>query len=160
MMAIYDTESSLPSHIQEILAQSRRAAMNWMNDIEDEIMAAQHPEMTIYGPFGGDARRARDQLIDVQARVRSQFESGTAEIEFVQAIDTDDLVVLVVRQTAEVMFAGRDEPHPWNLRVTEVYTKDADGLHRVHRHADPLVRLRNLDNTLRLFQDQPSTASA
>lgn len=160
MVAIYEIESSLPLHIKELLEQSRRAANNWMNDIEDEILAAQHEEMTIYGPFGGDARRARDQLTDVQARARSQFRSGTAKIELVQAIDTDDLVVLVVRQTAEVMFAGRDAPHPWNLRVTEVYTKEADGLHRLHRHADPLVKLRNLDETLLLLQDQPSATAA
>lgn len=160
MVAIYETESSLPLQIKELLAQSRRAANNWMNDIEDEVMAAQHEEMTIYGPFGGDARRARDQLADFQARTRSQFKSGTAEIEFVQAIDTDDLVVLVVRQTADVTFAGRDASHPWNLRVTEVYTKEADGLHRLHRHADPLVKLRNLDETLLLLQEQPSTTAA
>jgi hypothetical protein len=52
----------------------------------------------------------------------------------------------------EVMFEGRDGPHPWVLRTTQVFRRSDRTWVRLHRHADPLIVLRSLDSTLDLLE--------
>ena len=48
-------------------------------------------------------------------------------------------------------FAGREDAGRWDLRVTEVFERRNDAWVRVHRHADPLVDRRPLDEVLTLL---------
>lgn len=134
------------------MATFRQRQHEWINNIDGDRLASQHEEMTIYGPFGGPIRRAQDQLRQVQAIARSQFKGGTGNIEFVSAIETGDILVIVLYETSQVMFAGRDEPHLWGLRVTEVHQNIDGQWRKLHRHADPLQKMRPLNETLALLE--------
>jgi ketosteroid isomerase-like protein len=41
-------------------------------------------------------------------------------------------------------------PRPWSLRVTQVYRREGGAWKVVHRHADPLVNARAIDQALAL----------
>ena len=150
MALIYDSESELPEHIAGLIADARKRQQEWISGTEGDISEFQHPDMTIYGPFGGPAGRMREGLAQGQATVRSQFQGGTSEAQFVRAIESGDLLIIVL-ESSMVKFTGHDRPHPWMLRVTEAYQRDGDRWQRVHRHADPLARRRPLDETLALL---------
>jgi len=152
MTTIYESESDLPEHLQTLLDAARRHQHEWINNIEGDSLSAQHKQMTIFGPFGGPVRHARDQLVEVQSRARSQFKSGTGTVQLIRAIEAGDLVILVLSETSEVMFVGRDEPHTWSLRITEAYLDVNGTWRRIHRHADPLTKLRGLAETLALLE--------
>ncbi len=152
MTTVYEAESSLPPHIQALLVTIRRHHHEWINNIDGGSMSSQHDQMTIYGPFGGGVARVRDQLAQAQAATRSQFTAGTGTVEFVQAIESHDIVIIVLWETSQVLFLGRDEAHAWNLRVTEVYQRFGDEWRRLHRHADPLHNRRPFDETLALLE--------
>ena len=62
-----------------------------------------------------------------------------------------DLLVLVLMETNEVKFDGYDKPQPWTLRTTQVFRRDGDHWSRLHRHADPLIKRRSLQETLALY---------
>ena len=153
MATIYDSESELPEEIRGLLADTRRRQHEWIRGAEGATSDIQHPDMTIYGPFGGPARRMSEGGARAQRETRALFQGGTSEAQLVRAIESGDLVVLVLFETSMVKFAGREDPHPWTLRVTEVYQRTGDRWQRLHRHADPLARGRPLDETLALLAE-------
>jgi hypothetical protein len=152
MAVIHDSESELPELIKGLLVDTRRRQQRWIDGVEGDIKELQHPEMTICGPFGGPARLIGDMV--AQAAARAPFQGGTGEVELVRVIESGDLVVLILLERSMVQFAGREEPHPWDLRVTEVYQREGGRWQRLHRHADPLTLRRDLDATLALLADQ------
>src|SRR5439155_23784940 len=104
---------------------------------------AQRGDVTLMNPFGGHSGQGIGNVRPVQNRAISYFESGTdASIELLQAIVSDDVVCLVVIERSMVKFKGREAPHPWVLRVTEVFQRQGDHWRSVHRHADSLIAPR------------------
>jgi len=85
-----------------------------------------------------------------QRRMSSMFRGGSGKCELVRAIASDDLLVLVMIERNEVMFEGRTEPHSWTLRTTQVFRRERARWVRLHRHADPLLERRSLDDVLAL----------
>ena len=152
MPTIYEAGAILPPRIQSLVETFNQRHHEWINNIEADSLDSQHDQMTIYGPFGGPIRRAQEQLKEIQARVRSQFQSGVGEKELIRVIESGDLLIVVLLETSQVMFEGRSEPHDWSLRVTEVYTAANGRWLRLHRHADPLVKSRPLAETLALLE--------
>jgi hypothetical protein len=118
----------------------------------------QADDMTIFAPFGGSSPRPGDlspeALAAAQAATSAQFHGGEGSCEVVRTIVAEDLVVLVMIERSAVMFEGRDAPHPWILRTTQVFRRDDEQRWvRLHRHADPLILHRSLDATLELLED-------
>jgi hypothetical protein len=118
----------------------------------------QAEDMTIFGPFGGSSPRPGDlspeALAGAQAATSAQFHGGEGSCEVVRTIVEGDLVVLVMIERSTVMFEGRDAPHPWILRTTQIFRRaDDQQWVRLHRHADPLILRRPLDATLDLLED-------
>lgn len=111
----------------------------------------QAPDMTIFGPFGGDAGPVGPDLVDRQKRASSVFHGGSGRSELVRSYRGGDLLVLVINEFNEVKFEERPAPHAWNLRTTQVFRRDGDRWIRLHRHADPLTRRRSLEGTLDLI---------
>lgn len=110
----------------------------------------QSVDMTIFGPFGGEAGSGGTELEARQRRIAASFRGGSGTCEVVSAIGADNLLVLVMIERNQVAFEGRTEPHAWTLRTTQVFRRDGNRWVRLHRHADPLLTRRSLNATLAL----------
>jgi len=141
--------------MQRLLDEGRRSTLAWMSG--DSGPAAQgmihDARFSIFGPFGGPSPAGwSDEFAARQAGAAKAFQgSVSSSVELVRSYVTADLVVLVLIERNEVQFAGHARPQPWVLRSTVVYQPDRDGQWKVvHRHADPLLAFRSLDETLKL----------
>jgi ketosteroid isomerase-like protein len=114
----------------------------------------QPDDATIFGPFGGipPAGVAPRVRPGVQRELASRFGGGRGSTEVIRTIVEGDLVVVVYIDRSMVHFDVLEAEHPWTLRVTEIFRKQPDGWIRIHRHADPLVRFRDLDSTRQLLE--------
>lgn len=103
------------------------------------------PDFTLMQPFGGPASHGFNASPERLAELARFFKNGETSLEVAQTYASDSFVVLVMieRQRAEV---GDLPKQNWSLRVTEVYRKDGSEWQLVHRHADPLVRGRTLED--------------
>ena len=107
------------------------------------------PDFTLMQPFGGPASYGFDTRPKHLAEMSRYFRNGTSELELVQAYASEELIVLatIERQRAEV---GGLPAQNWSLRVTEVWRKSGSDWQLAHRHADPLVERRSLEQTAAL----------
>lgn len=150
------TTKELQVEIEPLLRELERHRQAWIEGrfAPAEGLVAQAPDMTIFGPFGGDAGPGGPDLEARQRRMSAMFKGGSGESELVRAHAAGDLLVLVMIERNQVSFEGRSEPHAWSLRTTQVFRKDGERWIRLHRHADPLIERRSLEDTLTLL-DEP-----
>jgi ketosteroid isomerase-like protein len=142
-----------------LLDQVRRSQRAWTEGLLANEGADQPARYTtIAGPFGGPAIHLTDDIRRLQGQMNAQFRGGTkAEVELIESYVSDDFACLVMVERSEVQFAGHTGTHPWLLRVTSVFQREGDDWRAVHRHADPLVHYRSLDETLSLMAGPPGT---
>ena len=145
--------SGLSPNIMMLLNEVQREREAWVSGRSD--VAAEHmahsPDFTIAGPFGGAPVRGwTEHFQAAQARAAAQFRGGTSEIQLVSSHESNDLIVLVMVERGEAQFDGSSEPQDWTLRVTQVYRRDGMSWKIVHRHADPLIERRTLNETVAL----------
>jgi hypothetical protein len=141
------------AEIQKVVEELDRERQAWIEGRFDPTSAGhmvQARDMTIFGPFGGEAGSGGPELETRQRRMSSMFRGGSGKCELVRSVAADDLLVLVMIERNQVMFEGRAEPHAWTLRTTQVFRRDGARWVRLHRHADPLVERRSLDDALAL----------
>jgi len=147
------------SDIEELVQAVDRGRDEWINGTlswdKPDSLIRQADDATIFGPFGGVAPPGRAPIVqlDRQKIGAAMFKGGTGQTEFVRAIVEGDLVVLVLVDRSHVHFDGHEGAEPWMLRITEVFRRESGSWVRVHRHADPLTRFRDLEETLSLQQD-------
>ncbi len=145
---------SIPQRAIDVLLQGlEEGRQAWISGQFEWTAASpvqQDPEMTIAGPFGGPPIVADPAR---QAQVAAAwFHGGTGRNEVVKVIAGDDLVVVIMIERNEVKFEGRSDRSPWILRTTQVFRRVGDGWVRLHRHADPLINRRGLEETLSLLE--------
>jgi len=143
------------SEIQELIEALDAERQAWVDGRFDPNAAGtmiQAADMTIFGPFGGEAGAGGPELAARQKRVNASFRGGSGRCEVVRSIAADDLLVLVMIERNQVAFEGRTEPHAWTLRTTQVFRRDGSRWVRLHRHADPLLGRRSLEETLVLLE--------
>lgn len=119
-------------------------------DINGYLALIEHAkDYTLMAPFGGATTRGFDTSSEHRASMKQFFKSGTLNQEVIATYNSGDLVVLV---TIERVRAEVDElpEQDWSLRVTQVFRRDGTEWKLVHRHADPLVRRMNLEQTASL----------
>ena len=138
--------------LDELLQALDRQQQRW---IEGRFVTGdgfdQAEDMTIFGPFGGGAVPTS---VARQEQAASQFAGGTSSRQLVRTIVADDLAVVIAIERNDVHLAGREEPQTWVLRTTQVFRlDDTRGWLRLHRHADPLIRLRPGDETFSIAAD-------
>lgn len=141
--------------VRELLEQTLAAWRQWIKGdgrLAADLMA-HTPTFTIFGPFGGPSPPGwSEESAKAQAATARLFQGGTVDIELVQSHVSADLVVLVTIERAQVRFAGQGQPTTWDLRATQVFERFGENWKVVHRHADPLIARRDLEQTLGLLQ--------
>lgn len=142
----------------EYLDRERQAWIEGRFESTSTGPMVQADDMTIFGPFGGPAGSGGPEMQARQQRMSAMFRGGSGDCELVRAIASDDLVVLVMLERSQVTFAGQSEPRPWTLRTTQVFRRDGDRWVRLHRHADPLISRRSLDDTLLLLESSENAS--
>lgn len=118
--------------------------LGWGPDLD----ADQDDDMTIFGPWGGEAGRGPG-LPDRQKAVARLFHGGTGTIDVVKTIVSGDVVVVILIERNIVSIDGADD-QPWVLRTTQVFERRDDRWVRLHRHADPLIDRRTPAETFAL----------
>lgn len=134
--------------IDAIVRRSEQAAHALMNGDPSQFDAfiTQKDDFTIFGPTGGPApMMGSAEWRKVAPNAAKIFKKGDAKVELFQAYASGDLLVLVLLEHQTVTFEGDGEPHAWSQRVTQVYRREEDDWKIVHRHIDPLVKKRTLD---------------
>ena len=146
------TDAEVAALVSDLDAGSHAWINGHLESAANKLMA-QDDDMTIFGPFGGEAGRGNSALIPIQTRVVADFRGGTGSFELTKVMHDGDLLVIAMIERNSVMFEGHTEPHPWVLRTTQVFRRDKPGHWlRLHRHADPLVKRRDLTDTLALLK--------
>ena len=150
--AVSISDAEVAALIGDLDAGSHAWIAGHLESTANKLMA-QDDDMTIFGPFGGEAGRGNSALIPIQTRVVADFRGGTGSFELTKVMHDGDLLVIAMIERNSVMFEGHTEPHPWVLRTTQVFRRDKPGHWlRLHRHADPLVKRRDLTDTLALLK--------
>jgi ketosteroid isomerase-like protein len=147
------TEADI-ADLASILDRGRDAWIHGRLSWEDENSSISQPDdATIFGPFGGIPPGGVAPRVqpDIQRQLAARFQGGSGSTELVRSIVEGDLAVVVYIDRSTVRFDGSERETPWMLRVTEIFRKHSDGWVRLHRHADPLVRFRDLDSTRALL---------
>ena len=138
--------------VQQLVEAVKTAQTEWVNGVLNPLWDLR--EGTIFGPFGGPLAGG-PALNQRQAATAARFHDGTSEIEVVNTIVAGDVVCLVLIERNTVRFEGHDEPHSWHLRSTMLFRRDGARWTLLHRHADPLVQVRDFAATLALLAGAP-----
>ena len=104
-----------------------------------KAMYARSEDVLLANPFGGSSRGwdAVSQALDFAS---SNFRDGApVRCEEVSRYVGADLVTLFEHEHWETKVGGRDEPTPFDLRVTTTFRLERGGWQMVSRHADPLT---------------------
>jgi len=131
-----------------LLERCRRDHAAWING-DGSGYALPH-DGTIMGAVGGVSHGGAETA-DRQAAVARQWKSGRGEVELVNAGVSRELAWLALIERAVVVLDPQVGEQRWDLRVTEVFRRTADGWERTHRHADPLVDRRAVGDVAALL---------
>ena len=126
---------------KSFMKQREQAAAAYVNGNPDPVdkMARTHFTSTFFGPDG--------KVVKGEPNVRRSFKEGsshflpesTSTLEILDSGESGDLGFWTGLQHAKVKVKGKDEPVPYDLRITEIFRRDDAGEWKmVHRHADPL----------------------
>lgn len=135
------------NELLELLDRGRQSWIEGRRDFGAGINLEQDEDMTLFGPFGGEAIRGTGQLGPRQDRAATLFDGGAGRCEVVKTIVSGEIVVVVQVERNEVTVRGASTPQPWILRTTQVFERQAGRWVRLHRHADPLIVFRPPDET-------------
>jgi len=96
-------------------------------------------DVTVLGGFGGFERGWKEvgPRLDWAA---SHFSDGRFQQEEVSTIVGSDLAMTVTIERYTVRIGGAATETSEELRVTQVFRREADGWRLVHRNGDPLVK--------------------
>lgn len=145
------------AEVAELLARLDEGRQSWIDgklgygrgfDID------QDEDMTIFGPFGGEAARGTAELAGRQDRAASLFSGGSGRCDVIKTIVAGDVVVVIQVERNEARVQGSGIPQSWMLRTTQVFERRGDGWVRLHRHADPLIDLRPPDRTFAIARGE------
>lgn len=115
-------------------------------------------DFTLMSPFGGIPSHGQYTQEEV-ARIGNFFRNGRFAQDEVARYETADMVVLAVIEHCLAVEVGGLPAQDWELRITLVYRREAEGWRLVHRHADPLAASITLETSAALGRGQMSAAS-
>lgn len=137
--------------LSELLERCRRDHQAWING--DGAPYELPDDGTILGAVGGYSHGGADTA-QRQRAVAAQWRRETGTIEYLNGGTNGELawLVFIERGTVELETDPEGVEHRWDLRVTEIFRRQADEWHRIHRHADPLVDRRGLGEVVSLLE--------
>lgn len=103
------------------------------------VSAAQDP-VTIFGPMGGVVSGAVNVNAVNEAGAGMFAKGSENEFEIRHSSADENLAYFTGIQRSNVMLKGKDEPFPMELRVTEIFRREAGEWKLIHRHADAKVQ--------------------
>ena len=142
--------------VAELLELLDRGRQSWIEGglgDGDRLDADQDDDMTIFGPFGGDAGRGAG-LFERQQLAARLFRGGSGACEVVKTMVSGELVVVVLVERNTVVVEGSGEAQAWALRTTQVFERRDHRWVRLHRHADPLIDRRPPPRTFALARGE------
>jgi ketosteroid isomerase-like protein len=102
-------------------------------------LTANTSDATFFGPRGGQTHGARE-VAERYARDAKAFAPGSeSDFEILQMGASDGIGYWVGHQRAKVRMQGQNEPIAMDLRITEIFRREAHAWKLVHRHADMLA---------------------
>lgn len=124
----------------EFLQRRKEASDAFVNGDSEPLdrISAQNSPATIFGPKG-DCIEGVENVNAANEGVAHHFGRGSRNAFDVMHKDADgDLAYWVGIQRSVVQMDGRDEGVPMDLRVTEIFRREAGEWKLCHRHADRL----------------------
>lgn len=105
-------------------------------------------DITLANPFGPVAR-GPNQVKAAAERAAKNYSGGRATSfeQFAKCV-TGDLAYLVEVERYVTKVGGRDDLTPLALRVTSIFSREADGWKLLHRHADPITTVQPAESVL------------
>ncbi len=145
------TATITAAEIAKVVAQTEAASNAWMcGDASAYDALNTHAEdYTIMGPFGGPTSIGYRSWSERSSAIVKNFKSGACKLRVIQSYASGDILVLVLEEDQHGEIGGQPD-QPWRLRVTQVYRREGDTWKVVHRHADPLSKLRPLQESAAL----------
>jgi ketosteroid isomerase-like protein len=105
-------------------------------------------DITLANPFDPIAR-GPNQVRLAADRAAMNYRGGRAiSFEPFATCVTHDLAYLVEVERYEAKVGGRDDLTPFALRVTSIFSREADGWKLLHRHADPITIVQAPESVL------------
>jgi hypothetical protein len=130
------------SVVEQLYERCRRDHLAWING---DPSGYSFPDgATLMSPFGGGGR-TRPMSEEQQRAFGGLWQWGTGDVELIDGGASGDVAWLVMVEHGSVRFRDRADVGRWDLRVTEIFKRDGDEWERIHRHADPLVDIRTID---------------
>lgn len=135
--------------LASIVDRTEDANEAWVNgnwaDGYGELLSGSD-DVSVFGPFGG-ALAGIAEWKALGPQVVRQFRNGKSKLRVLKVYESGDLFVLVGIEEQESTIL--DQPgQPWSLRVTQVYRRENDAWKVIHRHVDPLVRERSIQEAI------------
>jgi ketosteroid isomerase-like protein len=106
-----------------------------------KAMAAQTPQITMFGGFGG-YEQGWEAVADRYTWAAAANAEGDVHVEMIAYHVLGEIAYTVAIERGMVRAAGAAEAAPKALRVTEIFRRRDSAWRLVHRHADPLVIAR------------------
>jgi len=124
----------------QFLEQRQAAGGEYVNGNPEPLgrVVAQQFPATFFSPRG-DVTTGTHEVWSRYEQDASVFADGsTNTFEALDSAAGSDIAYWVGFQRSKARLRGKDQPVPFDLRVTEIYRRENDQWKLVHRHADPL----------------------
>ena len=128
------------TNFDDFMDQRKEAALAYVRGDSDPVdrMSDGAGPATFFGPDG--------TIVTGGPAMRKSFKEGashflpdsTSELEILDCGNDGDLGFWTGIQHATIKVKGKDEPVPYELRITEIFRREHGAWKLVHRHADPL----------------------
>lgn len=123
---------------ERFMQQREAAARAYVNGDPAPLaeLSARTGDATFFSPSGSVISGA-STVSKRYAEDAKGFATGSdTHFEILQMAASDGIAYWTGYQRAMAKLRGKDEPVPFDLRVTEIYRREGDGWKMVHRHAD------------------------